>query len=129
MQFQSFQALFRYLSCLRHCPAATIKHLVACAVKKLIHRRTDLLPPSVLRLPDSYHDTFAIVGKILGSSTQPHKKQPNRLPDTPSHAAQRSGCSQVFPPRAHMLVSLPQSALVPHHPARLALIHISPRPC
>uniref|UniRef100_A0A2N9HLJ3 Integrase catalytic domain-containing protein n=1 Tax=Fagus sylvatica TaxID=28930 RepID=A0A2N9HLJ3_FAGSY len=76
-------ALFRCLSYLRHCPAATVRNPVACAAKKLIPRRTDLLPPSVLALPDSDHDTSTTVGKISESLTQPHKKQPNRPPDAP----------------------------------------------
>uniref|UniRef100_A0A2N9FHN4 Uncharacterized protein n=1 Tax=Fagus sylvatica TaxID=28930 RepID=A0A2N9FHN4_FAGSY len=33
------EAFFRCLSCLRHCPAATVRNPVACAAKKLIHRR------------------------------------------------------------------------------------------
>uniref|UniRef100_A0A2N9J9F8 Reverse transcriptase Ty1/copia-type domain-containing protein n=1 Tax=Fagus sylvatica TaxID=28930 RepID=A0A2N9J9F8_FAGSY len=89
-------ALFRCLSCLRHCPAATVRNPVACAAKKLIHRRTDLLPPSVLALPDSEHNTSAAVGKISESLTQSHKNQPNRPPDAPSRVAKRSGRRQAF---------------------------------
>ena len=115
MQFQSFQALFRYLSCLQHCPAATIRHLIACAAKKLIHCRTDLLPPSVLPLPDSDHDTSTAVGKISGSSTQPHKKQPNRPQDAPSRVAQRSGRHQAFRPCACLSCSVSPRATSSYH--------------
>uniref|UniRef100_A0A2N9GVI4 Integrase catalytic domain-containing protein n=1 Tax=Fagus sylvatica TaxID=28930 RepID=A0A2N9GVI4_FAGSY len=84
-------AFFRCLSCLRHCPAATVRNPVACAAKKLIHRRTDLLPPSVLPLQDSNHNTSAAVGKISRSSTQPCKNQPHTTSDAPPRAAQSSG--------------------------------------
>uniref|UniRef100_A0A2N9HM41 Reverse transcriptase Ty1/copia-type domain-containing protein n=1 Tax=Fagus sylvatica TaxID=28930 RepID=A0A2N9HM41_FAGSY len=84
-------AFFRCLSCLRHCPAATVRNPVACAAKKLIHRRTDLLPPSVLQLQDSDHNTSAAIGKISRSSTQPRKNQPHTTSDAPPCAAQSSG--------------------------------------
>uniref|UniRef100_A0A2N9EUP0 Retrovirus-related Pol polyprotein from transposon TNT 1-94-like beta-barrel domain-containing protein n=1 Tax=Fagus sylvatica TaxID=28930 RepID=A0A2N9EUP0_FAGSY len=67
---EALMALFRCLSCLRHCPAATVRNPVACAAKKLIHCRIDLLPPSVLPIPDSDNDTSAVVGKISRSSIQ-----------------------------------------------------------
>uniref|UniRef100_A0A2N9HQD7 Integrase catalytic domain-containing protein n=1 Tax=Fagus sylvatica TaxID=28930 RepID=A0A2N9HQD7_FAGSY len=89
-------AFFRCLSCLWHCPAATIRNSVAYAAKKLIHRRTDLLPPSVLSLQDSDHDTSAAVGKISRSSTQPRKNQPHTTSKAPPHAAQSSGAVKTL---------------------------------
>ena len=91
MQFKSYQAFFRCHSCLRHCPAAIVRNPVACAAKKLIQRRTDLLPPSVLPLQDSDHDTSAAVGKILRSSTQPLKNQPHTTLDATPRTAQSFG--------------------------------------
>uniref|UniRef100_A0A2N9GNA3 Integrase catalytic domain-containing protein n=1 Tax=Fagus sylvatica TaxID=28930 RepID=A0A2N9GNA3_FAGSY len=92
------RALFRCLSCLRHCPAATVRNPVACAAKKLIHRRIDLLPPSVLPIPDSDNDTSAAVGKISRSSTQPRQNQPHQSLDAPPRAAQSSGAVTLGSP-------------------------------
>ena len=83
--------LFRCLNCLQHSPATTVRNPVACAAKKLVHRRTDLPPPSSLPLPDSNYDTSTVVGKISRSSTQPRKNQPHTMLDAPPHAAQSSG--------------------------------------
>uniref|UniRef100_A0A2N9IYW1 Integrase catalytic domain-containing protein n=1 Tax=Fagus sylvatica TaxID=28930 RepID=A0A2N9IYW1_FAGSY len=85
------EALFRCLSCLRHCPAATVRNPVACTAKKLIHRLIDLLPPFVLPIPNSDNDTSAAVGKISRGSTQPRQNQPHRSLDAPPRAAQSSG--------------------------------------
>uniref|UniRef100_A0A2N9FIM9 Reverse transcriptase Ty1/copia-type domain-containing protein n=1 Tax=Fagus sylvatica TaxID=28930 RepID=A0A2N9FIM9_FAGSY len=94
----SFQAFFRCLNCLRHYPAATVRNPVACAAKKLIHRRTDLLPPLVLPIPKSDYDTFVAVGKILRSSTQLCKNQPHTTSDALSRAAQSSGTVTLSSP-------------------------------
>jgi hypothetical protein len=79
----------------------------------------NLLPPLVLVLPDSEHNTSAAVGKISESLTQPHKNQPNRPPDAPSRAAKRSGRRQAF--SAHAPVSRPVSPSA-RHPATSALV-------
>uniref|UniRef100_A0A2N9HNI8 Uncharacterized protein n=1 Tax=Fagus sylvatica TaxID=28930 RepID=A0A2N9HNI8_FAGSY len=91
-------ALFCCLSCLRHCPATTIRNPNACAAKKLIHRQIDLLPPSVLPITDSNNDTSAAVGKILRSSTQPRQNQPHQSLDAPPRAAQSSGAVTLGSP-------------------------------
>ena len=70
----------------------------ACAAKKLIYLRIDLLPPSVLPIPDSDNDTSAAVGKILRSSTQPRQNQPYQSLDAPPRAAQSSGAVTLSSP-------------------------------
>uniref|UniRef100_A0A2N9H472 Integrase catalytic domain-containing protein n=1 Tax=Fagus sylvatica TaxID=28930 RepID=A0A2N9H472_FAGSY len=100
-------AFFRCLSCLRHCLPATVRNPVACAAKKLIHRRTDLLPPSVLPLQDSDHDTSAAVGKISRSSTQPCKNQPHTTSDAPPHAAQSFGAITLGSPATGLRFTTP----------------------
>uniref|UniRef100_A0A2N9GP76 Integrase catalytic domain-containing protein n=1 Tax=Fagus sylvatica TaxID=28930 RepID=A0A2N9GP76_FAGSY len=113
----SLPALFRCQLSLAEPPAEMLP-----ALPRSFPRRTDLLPPLVLALPDSDHNTSTAVGKISKSSTQPHKKQPNRLPDAPSSAAQRFDCRQAV---CHAPVSLAQSALAPCHPATSALDHVT----
>uniref|UniRef100_A0A2N9HB99 Integrase catalytic domain-containing protein n=1 Tax=Fagus sylvatica TaxID=28930 RepID=A0A2N9HB99_FAGSY len=109
--------LFRCLSCLQHCPAATVRNSVACIAKKLIHRRIDLLPPFVLQIPDYDNDTFAVVGKILGSTIQPRKSQPHRRPDV---SPKDPATVKLFLPRAHAPVSCPVS------PSAMSSYHVSP---
>uniref|UniRef100_A0A2N9IAW0 Reverse transcriptase Ty1/copia-type domain-containing protein n=1 Tax=Fagus sylvatica TaxID=28930 RepID=A0A2N9IAW0_FAGSY len=104
-------AFFRCLSCLWHCPAATVRNPVACAAKKLIHRRTDLLPPSVLPLPDSDHDTSVAFGKISRSSTQPRKNQPHTTSNAPLCAAQSSGVVTLGSPATRLRITTPPTAV------------------
>uniref|UniRef100_A0A2N9HNF3 Uncharacterized protein n=1 Tax=Fagus sylvatica TaxID=28930 RepID=A0A2N9HNF3_FAGSY len=84
------QAFFRCLSCLRHCPAATVRNPVACTAKKLIHRRTNLLPPSVLPLQDSDHEHLCSRWKDL------EKLDPTAQESTPYDVGRVATCRSKF---------------------------------